>query len=168
MTEPLPIVGDPRIHKRFLDAHVPLLQEFPAIQNLADKIWTKALERYNQPAETQLQGEELEKDTAIRLAQIIVFFLARTAFVTASFIAVNPGEAKQFDAHASIQKWKVWTRTIDVILQVKGLVPAEEITKLDAQQQKARAELKSEICKKCGQPVTQAAWTRVDVPAMAE
>ncbi len=197
MTEPLPVVGDPRIHKRFLDAHVALLQEFPAIQSLADKIWTKALERYNQPAESQLQGEELEKDTASRLAQIIVFFLARTAFdgfydvfvlagncrgfaakmmlrvmyehlVTASFIAVNPEEAKHFDAHASIQKWKVWTRTIDVIPQVKDLVAAEEISKLDAEQQKARAELKSEICKKCGQPVTQAAWTRVDVPTMAE
>jgi len=197
MTEPLPVVGDPRIHKRFLDAHVALLQEFPAIQSLADRIWTKALERYNQPLETELQAEELDKDTALRLAQIIVFFLARTAFdsfydvfvlagncrgfaakmmlrvmyehlVTASFIALNPEEAKHFDAHASIQKWKVWTRTIDVIPQVKDLVPAEEITKLDAQQQRARAELKSEICKKCGQPVTQAAWTRVDVPTMAE
>jgi Family of unknown function (DUF5677) len=197
MTEPLPIVGDPRIHKRFLDAHVPLLQEFPAIQNLADKIWTKTLERYNQAGATHLQGEELEKDTAIRLAQIIVFFLARTAFdsfydvfvlagncrgfaakmmlrvmyehlVTASFIAIKPEEAKTFDDHASIQKWKVWTRTLDVVPQVKNLVPSEEITKLDEQQQKARAELKSEICKRCGQPITQAAWTRVDVPTMAE
>ena len=197
MAEPLPIVGDPGIHKRFLDAHVPFLQEFPAIQNLADKIWTKTLERYNQPGETELQGEELEKDAAIRLAQIIVFFLARTAFdafydvfilagncrgyaakmmlrvmyehlVTASFIAVNPEEAKQFDAHASIQKWKVWTRTLDVLPEVKDLVAAEEITKLDEQQQRARAQLKSEVCKRCGQPVTQAAWTRVDAATMAE
>lgn len=197
MTEPLPIVGDPSIHKRFLDAHVALLLEFPAIQNLAEKIWTSTLERYNQPAETELQGEELEKHTAIRLAQIIVFFLARTAFdtfydvfvlagncrgfaakmmlrvmyehlVTASFIAVKPEEAKQFDSHASLQKWKVWTRTLDVLAQVKDLVAPEETMKLDEQQQHTRAQLKSEICKKCGQPVTQAAWTRVDAATMAE
>src|SRR6266849_5421233 len=135
MTEPLPIVGDPRIHKRFLDAHVALLQEFPAIQNLAAKMMLRVMHEH---------------------------------LVTASFIAVKPEEAKQFDAHASIQKWKVWTRTLDVLPQVKDLVAAEEITKLDEQQQHARAQLKSEICKKCGHPVTQAAWTRVDAATMAE
>jgi Family of unknown function (DUF5677) len=144
-----------------------------------------------------LQGEQLQQDTAIRLAQIIVFYLARTAFddfydvfiftgncrgfavkmmlraiyehlVTASFIAMKPEEAKHFGDHSSIQKWKVWTRTLEVIPQVKEVVDTEEITKLDEQQQTARAQLKSEICKKCGQPITQAAWTRVDVATMAE
>lgn len=197
MSDSLPIVGDLHTHKRFLDGHVPLLIEFPEIQNLANKLWDKALERYNQPPKAELQGEQLRQDTAIRLAQIIVFYLARTAFdgfydvfilagncrgfaakmmlrviyehlVTASFIAMKPDEAKHFDDHSSIQKWKVWTRTLQVIPKVKEVVAVEEITKLDEQQQTARAQLKSEICKKCGQPITQAAWTRVDVATMTE
>jgi len=80
MSESPPVVGAPDTHKRFLDGHVPLLIEFPEIQNLANKLWDKALERYNQRPEEELQGEQLRQDTAIRLAQIIVFYLARTAF----------------------------------------------------------------------------------------
>lgn len=197
MIESLPIVGDPSAHKRFLDGHVPLLIEFPKIQKLANKLWDAALERYNHPPKEEFQGEALDQDTAIRLAQIIVFYLARTAFdgfydvfllagncrgfaakmmlrviyehlMTASFIAMKPEEAKHFDCHSSIQKWKVWTRTLEVIPQVKEVVAAEEIARLDVQQQTARAQLKSEICNKCRQPITQAAWTRVDVATMAE
>jgi len=197
MSESFPVVGDPHTHKRFLDGHVSLLVEFPEIQKLANRMWDEALKRYNQPAESDLVGEKLAENTRIRLAQIIVFYLARTAFdsfydafllagncrgfagkmmlrviyehlVTASFIAMKPEEAKHFDDHSSIQKWKVWVRTVELVPQVKELVPAEESFKLDEQQQTARAELKSDICKKCGQPVTQAAWTRVDVATMAE
>lgn len=197
MSESSPIVGDPHTHKRFLDGHVLLLIDFPEIQKLANQLWDAALERYNEPPKAELHGEELQQDTAIRLAQIIVFYLVRTAFdgfydvfilagngrgfaakmmlrviyehlVTASFIAVKPVEAKHFDDHSSIQKWKVWTRTVEIIPQVKGVVDAEEITRLDENQQTVRAQLKSEICKKCGQSITQAAWTRVDVATMAE
>ena len=81
---------------------------------------------------------------------------------------MKPEEGKHFDDHSSIQKWKVWTRTLEVIPQVKEVVATEDITKLDEEQQTARAQLKWEICKMCGQPVTQAAWTRVDVATMAE
>jgi hypothetical protein len=197
MNAPLPIVGDPRIHKQFLDAHVQFLQEFPELQRLADKVWATTLDRYDEPPKTELQSEELQESTALRLAQIIVFYLARTTFdsfldlfilagngrgfaakmmlrvmyehlVTASFISLKPEEAKPFDDHASIEKWKVWTRTLRVIPQVKDLVDPEEIAKLDKRQEEARTQLKSEICKKCNQPVTQAAWTRVNVDTMAE
>jgi hypothetical protein len=197
MTAPSAIVGDPSIHKAFLDSHVPFLREFSELQKLANRVWVTALQRYNQPLETEPQEEEVAKLSGLRLAQIIVFYLARASFdglydvfilvgngrgfaakmmlrvmyehlVTASFIAANPEEAKRFDNHASIEKWKLWTRTLKVLPQVEDTVPAEEIAKLDQLQQQARTQLKSEICNKCGQPKTQAAWTRVAVDTMAE
>ena len=191
------VIGDSKIHKTFLDSHVPFLREFTEIQKLADKMCDMALEKYNQPPETEPDGQELEKHTALRLAQIIVFYLARTTYdvfddvfvlagncrgfaakmmlrpmyehlVTASFIALKPEEAKIFDDHAVIEKWKVWSRTLTVIPQVKDAVPAETIAKLDERQKQARAQLKSEICKTCKRPITQEAWTRVNVDTMAE
>jgi hypothetical protein len=191
-----PVVGDSRIHKRFFDAHVPFLREFPEIQKLADKMWSATLQRYNQPLISEPTGEDLEKHVSLRLAQIIVFYLAKTSFdclydifilagnyrgfaakmmlrpmyehlVTASFIALKPEEARLFDDNASIQKWKIWTRTVEVIPQVKDSVSPEQISTLDKRQQEARSQLKSEICSKCKQPNTQAAWTRVSLDTMA-
>ncbi len=191
------VVGDSTIHKSFLDSHVPFLREFGEVQRLADKMWDMALEKYNEPPQTEPKGQELEKYTALRLAQIIVFYLARTTFdavndvfilagncrgyaakmmlrsmyehlVTASLIALKPEEAKPFDDQAAIQKWKIWSRTLTVIPQVKDTVPAENIAKLDEHQKQIRTQMKSEICKTCKQPITREAWTRVSVDTMAE
>jgi hypothetical protein len=191
------IVGDATIHKRFLDSHVPLLQEFPALQSLADKMWDAALDRYNEPHDHAPVGEELKKATALRLAQIIVFYLARASFdcfydifllagngrrfaakmmlrpmyehlVTAAFIAMKPEEAKQFDDHASIEKWKMWIRTLEAVPQVSDLVSAQDVEVLKRKQQEVRDQLKSEICKKCSTPKTKEAWTREALDNMAE
>jgi hypothetical protein len=191
------IVGDPAIHRRFLDFHVLFLREFPAMHNLADKVWNATLERYNEPLDHPPVGEEHEKATRLRLAQIIVFYLARASFdcfydifvlagnargfaakmmlrpmyehlVTATFIAVKPEEAKYFDDHASIEKWKMWIRTLEAVPQVSELVAVEEVAGLERRQHEVREQLKSEICKKCGTPKTQEAWTRVALDNMAE
>src|ERR1700679_3770554 len=74
------IVGDATIHERFLDSHVPLLQEFPALQSLAHKTWDAALDRYNEPLDDAAVGEEIDKTTTLRLAQLVVFYLARASF----------------------------------------------------------------------------------------
>ena len=124
------------------------LREFEELQKLADKIWDTVLKKYNEPPQTKLDGQEVEKDIALRLAQVIVFYLARTTFdglndvfilagncrgfaakmmlrvmyehlVTASFIALKADEAKVFDDHGVIEKWKVWNRTLKVIPKVK-------------------------------------------------
>lgn len=153
------IVGDATIHGRFLDSHVPFLQEFPALQSLANKMWDAALDRYNEPLDNVPVGEELEKATALRLAQIIVFYLARASFdcfydiflvagngrgfaakmmlrpmyehlVTATFIAIKPDEAKPFNDHASVEKWKMWIRTLEAVPQADGVVPAEVVEEL--------------------------------------
>lgn len=190
------VVGDPTVHKRFLDSHVQFLREFPVLDSLANKTWNAALERYNEPLDSP-PVEELDKTTALRLAQIIVFYLARASYdcfydvfllagnargfaakmmlrpmyehlVTAAFIGIKPDEAKHFDDHASIEKWKMWIRTLEAIPQVSDLVPGKEVEELKRKQQEVRDQLKSEICKKCKMPMTQEAWTRVAVDNMAE
>lgn len=197
MNGPSPIVGDSGIHKRFLDSHVPFLQEFPEIQKLADKMWAVVLARYNEPPQREQKGRELEDHATLRLAQIIVFYLTRAVFdsfcdlfilagncrgfaakmmlrvmyehlVTASFIALKPEEAKPFDDYAFVEKWKIWTRTVTVVPGVKDMVPKQEIEKLEKRQKEVRIQLKSEVCKTCKQPVTQEAWTRATVETMAQ
>lgn len=191
------IVGDSAIHRKFLASHVPFLIEFGELQKLADKIFSVALEKYNQPLDKEPEGADSDQLTALRLAQIIAFYLVRAAYdgfndvfilagncrgfaakmilrmmyehlVTASFIAMKPEEAKPFDDNASIQKWKVWVRTLKAVAAAKHTVPEETIQKLDEQQQQVRTRLKTEKCKTCKQPITQDAWTRVDVATMAE
>ena len=191
------VVGDATIHKRFLASHVKFLQEFSVLDSLANKTWDAALERYNEPLDPSPVGEELDKTTAVRLAQIIVFYLARASYdcfydvfllagnsrgfaakmmlrpmyehlVTAAFIGIKPDEAKHFDDHASIEKWKMWIRTLEAIPQVSDLVPAKDLDELKRKQQEVRDQLKSEICTKCKTPMTQEAWTRVAVDNMAE
>jgi hypothetical protein len=191
------VVGDSTTHRKFLDAHVPFLREFTEVQKLDDKMRNAALEKFNKPPETEPEGQDLQGQNAVRLAQIVVLYLARTTsdllndililagntrgfaakmmlrpmyehLVTASFIALKPEEAKRFNDHAAIEKWKLWDRTIKVVPQIENAVPAEKIADLDEQQKQVRAQLKSEICKTCKQPVTQEAWTRVSVETMAQ
>lgn len=191
------VVGDEKIHRRFLDAHVPFLREFSKLDGLAGKIWDAALGRYNEPLDPEPVGQELEKITVLRLAQIIVFYLSRASYdcfydvfllagnargfaakmllrpmyehlVTAAFISIKPEEAKLFDDHASIDRWKMWIRTLEAVPQVSDAVPAEDVAGLRQKQQEVRDQLKSEVCKKCGTPRTQEAWTRLALDNMAE
>ena len=88
------VVGDSTIHKSFLDSHVPFLREFGEVQRLADKMWDMALEKYNEPPQTEPKGQELEKYTALRLAQIIVFYLARTTFDAVNDVFILAGNCQ--------------------------------------------------------------------------
>src|SRR5579864_1404327 len=167
-----PVVGNPAIHKSFLDSHVPFLLELNELQTFANKLWDAAREKYSQPPEIEPEGEELEEENALKHAQAVVFVTANAAFdaffdvfilagncrgfaakmmlrpmyehlVTASYFAIKPDEAKLFDEHATIEKWKMWDRTIKVVPQVKELVPANIITELDEKQKEVRTRLRA-------------------------
>ncbi len=182
------VVGDPQIHRAFLQSHVPFLVEFQEVQELADKLFGKALEKYN---------DDVETDSATRLAQIIVYYLLKATLdafydvfvlvgncrgfaakmmlrsmyehlVEAHFIALKPEEAKPFNDHAVIEKWKVWARAMEVVPQIKETVSAEDIATLDEKQKEVRGRIKVEHCNKCGQPITAEAWTRVSLDAKAK
>jgi hypothetical protein len=196
--QPLPIsVGDMAAQKRFISMHEGFLREFPQIQKLASKMFALTLEHYNERPQTELEEPQLAEQNSLRLAQIIVHYLARTVFdafgdllvlagngrgiaarvmlrimyehlVTAAFLAQYPAGAKRFDDNASIQKIKIWNRTVRILPEVKTIIAPEEIQKLEDASKEAKALLKAETCKKCGQPITGEAWTRASVEEMAQ
>ena len=191
---PLPIsVGDPSVQMRFIATHQAFLKEFPELKALAEKMFRLTLDRYREEPQTP----DTQKQTELRLAQIIVHYLARTVFdafgdllilagngrgfaarimlrvmyehlVTAAFISLNPAEARRFDDNASLQKIKIWNRTLAIIPQARDSVPPEEIQKLEAASSEVRALLKTEICSKCHQTITEEAWTRASAEVMAQ
>jgi len=192
------IVGDGEAQKRFITTHEAFLREFPEIQALFGKMIHLTLARYNEKRDSEKAGSEQQdqKCTDLRLAQIIVFYLWRTAFddygdllilagngrgigakkllrgmyehlVTAAFIAQNPAEAKAFNDHAAVEKGKIWNRLVEIDPSIRDESTPEEIQGIEDRFRKAQAQVKSELCNKCGQPVTQEAWTRASVDTMA-
>jgi hypothetical protein len=87
--------------------------------------------------------------------------------VTAAFIAKNPAEARPFLIHSYIQRWKLWKRTVEIKPEIEKQVPPQEIQELEHEYSEARKQMKAEICKTCGQPNTQEAWTRTNLDTMA-
>lgn len=194
----LPIgVGDSAVQKRFIEEHEAFLREFPDILRLFNQMFSLTLERYNQLPQRGLAESTDSEDTNLRLAQIIVHFLARIVFdafgdllilagngrgfaammmlrvmyehlVTAAFIAQNPTEAKRFDDNAKLQKGKVWNRIVAVAPNAKDLLTPDDIQKIQEAYAEAKAQQNAEICKKCGRAITVDAWTRASVEEMAQ
>jgi hypothetical protein len=88
--------------------------------------------------------------------------------VTASFIAMNPTEAQPFMEEESIQNWKLWQSALKIMPEIKDRYSADEITGLEKRYKAAKAKKSESICKRCGQPKTDQAWTRVDLATMAQ
>jgi hypothetical protein len=87
--------------------------------------------------------------------------------VTAAFIAKNPPEARPFVEDDAVKRWKLWEQALSVLPDLKDKVPKERVDELEAEYNRVRATRKDSICKKCGQPKTQEAWTRADLATMA-
>jgi len=88
--------------------------------------------------------------------------------VTAAFISKNPPEARVFIEHDAIEKWKLWQRFVGVMPGIKSRYSIDQITGLEQQWEEAKAKRAASHCKKCGQPITAEAWTRVDLETMAK
>ena len=88
--------------------------------------------------------------------------------VTATYIAKRPAEALPFIEDEAIKKWKLWKRAIEVWPDLKQTTPKESVDALEAEYKRVRATRAETVCKACGQPVTQEAWTRVDMASMAK
>jgi hypothetical protein len=56
------------------------LREFPEIQKLAAKMFALTLEHYNERPQPEIEGLQPAEQASLRLAQIIVHYLARTVF----------------------------------------------------------------------------------------
>jgi hypothetical protein len=88
--------------------------------------------------------------------------------VTIVYIAKNPAEARAFTEDDIIKKWKLWKSSLEVWPDLKGSAPKGKVEELEAEYERVKAKRAGSICKKCGQPITQGAWTRVDVASMAK
>jgi hypothetical protein len=87
--------------------------------------------------------------------------------VTAAFIAKNPAEARAFMEDVAIKRWKLYQSAVEVNPAFKDKFSKEEIERLKQDYDTAKARRSISHCRKCGQPKTAEAWTRLDLASMA-
>lgn len=86
--------------------------------------------------------------------------------VTAAYIAKHQTESRIFAENNVVQKWKLWQELVGTP-EIKQEI-SEKVRDLEEQAKAVRAKQKEEICRRCGQPITQEAWTRKTLKEMAE
>jgi heme-degrading monooxygenase HmoA len=187
-------VGDANAQKRFIESHKAFLEEFPALEALVYESSKLADEKCYPESQSTLTGAEPADE---EVAQKVVLSLETAIFddfgellilagngmgmgakkilssmyerlVTAMFIAKFPSEARIFLEHSDIEKGKVLNRAIATVPELvqRDFTP-EEIERIQSAKKTAEAKKNIEYCKKCNQPKTDEAWTRVDLDAMA-
>jgi hypothetical protein len=88
--------------------------------------------------------------------------------VTATFIDANPAEARPFLLDSDVQKLKLAARVKKIGIDLLGNMTGAERGAMEDRAEKARAQRKNVVCKKCGQPVVQSEWTPKSLAEMAE
>jgi Family of unknown function (DUF5677) len=98
------------------------------------------------------------------------FILLRSMYerlVTAMYIAKRPSEARAFAESSPIYKLNFLTRLRELVPEVKARYDDAFMNELQQSAAASRAKRKQSICNKCGQPITNEAWTRVSLDVMA-
>lgn len=88
--------------------------------------------------------------------------------VTALYLAKNPSEARPFAEASAITKLNYLNRTFAASPESRAEFSDEFMATIERDAAAAQAKRKQSICSKCGQPVTQEAWTRVSLDVMAK
>jgi hypothetical protein len=88
--------------------------------------------------------------------------------VTALYMEKNPAEARQFIESSAISKLNYLKRTFAGIPESRERFSDESMHAIESDASAAHARRKQSTCSKCRQPVTQEAWTRVSLDAMAK
>jgi hypothetical protein len=100
-------------------------------------------------------------------AALIIVRSMYERLVTAMYIARRPSEARRFADSSPIYKLGYLTRLREVIPEVKSRYDDAFMDHVRKDAEAARARRKQSICTKCGQPITNEAWTRVSLDVMA-
>ena len=186
--------ADADAQRRFIESYKRFLEEFPALQSLLEEASQLAEakcypESHGQHTDAEPTDEELARRVAFYLEEAAreefgeLLILAGNGMgigakktlrsiyeklVTAMFIAKYPAEARVFLSHAHIEKGKVLNGAIATTpeLLYKDMTP-DEIKKIQDGKKAAETNKKTEYCDKCNQPITDEAWTRVSLDAMA-
>lgn len=146
-------VGESEMQKRFIESYGPFIQEFRNIEELKNRIFDLAIEKYNQIPRTS--DGPLAHDTPefqTRLAHIVINSLARAAFedfgellilagnglgfgatktlrslyertVTAAYIGTKPSEAEIFVEQDAIDMHKLRQRLFEIAQNSKPTSP---------------------------------------------
>jgi Family of unknown function (DUF5677) len=88
--------------------------------------------------------------------------------VTSAFISKNPAEVRHFFNDSPIKRQGIWRRSLEWMPELQQRYHAEQIETLEQSYRQALQKRAETICKKCGQPKTQEAWTRRDLETMAK
>jgi len=88
--------------------------------------------------------------------------------VTAAYMMKNPSGARAFAEDDAIKRWKLWRQLIEAAPELKSRYAQEQVQGLEVEYNEANAKRKSSVCSRCGQPITQDAWTRLDLATMAK
>ncbi len=187
-------IGNFQAQQQFIRNNAAFLREHPNLHALLEKIFLRTLSFPGHgisDAQSDIERENIE------LTQLSVFYLGRIAaddfgellilagngkgigaykilrgmyerIVTAAFLAKNPSEARIFLEHSAYQRGQLWNRLIEIMPEIAKRYPPEKIQQMLREYEDARAKLKATTCSKCGQPITQDAWTRCALDTMAE
>ena len=88
--------------------------------------------------------------------------------VTAFYLEKNPAEARAFAESSAIAKLNYLNRTFQASPDSRARFSDEFMQTIEENASAAQAKRKQSICSKCHQPVTQEAWTRVNLDVMAK
>ena len=187
-------IGNFQAQQQFIRDNAAFLREYPNLHALLEKIFLRTLsfpEQGASDAESDIERENIE------LTQLSVFYLGRIAaddfgellilagngkgvgaykilrgmyerIVTAAFLAKNPSEARIFVEHSAYQRGQIWNRLVEIMPEMAKRYPPEKIQQMLQEYEDAKAKLKATTCSKCGQPISQEAWTRRALDTMAE
>jgi hypothetical protein len=100
-------------------------------------------------------------------AALIIVRSMYERLVTAMYIAKKPSEARRFAESSPIYKLNYLTRLRELIPEVKERYDDAFMDQVRKDAEAAKAKRKQSICSKCGQPITNEAWTRVSLDVMA-
>lgn len=98
------------------------------------------------------------------------FILLRSMYerlVTALYIAKNPAEARTFAESSPIYKLNFLTRLRELVPEIKARYDDAFMDEIRQNAAASKAKRKQSVCNKCGQPITNDAWTRVSLDVMA-
>lgn len=190
-------IGNAAAQTRFIESNKEFLIESAEIYAILRKIFVRVTPQSTPQSKPSSPSNSPIETENRNLADAAVFFLGRTAvedftelivlagngmgvgaykilrgmyerIVTAAFIAEHPSEARPFMLHSYVQREKIQKRYKQIVPDYQDKRSVEEIGEFETTLKEAKAHLKESICTKCKQPITQDAWTRWSLDAMAE
>jgi hypothetical protein len=157
---------DANEHQTLLDANLP--DDDPAVVAWEDRVTASNLIfHFGLMTCDDFNAVAILSGNGAGFAALIIVRSMYERLVTAMYIARKPSEARRFAESSQIYKLNYLTRLRDLIPEVKARYDDAFMDQVRKDAEAAKAKRKQSICSKCGQPITNEAWTRVSLDVMA-